>query len=90
MSISVQERKKFRQAAHPLKPVIMIGAKGLTEPVQREIDIALTSHGLLKIKVNDHDKEQISQMVTEICEKNGAEHIQTIGHTITVWRKKDE
>jgi RNA-binding protein len=90
MNISIQQRKKFRQQAHALKAVILIGAKGLTPPVQREIDIALTAHSLIKIKVNDHDKEDIAQMVIKICEENRAEHIQTIGHTITVWREQEK
>lgn len=87
MTIKSFSRRALRKKAHHLKPVIIIGSKGLTEQVHNEIDIALEAHELIKIKVNDHDKDDIKLMVPEICKTNRAEHIQTIGHIITVWRK---
>ena len=88
MILQSKEKRKLRQQAHKLKPVIIIGSKGLTEAVQQEIDLALDTHELLKIKVNDHDKEQIKVMIPEICAENNAHHVQTIGRTITIWRKR--
>ena len=36
-----KQRQHLKMKAHHLKPVIMIGSKGLTEPVHKELDIAL-------------------------------------------------
>ena len=53
--LTTEQRQKLRERAHILKPVIMIGAKGLTDAVQKEIGVALETHELIKIKVIDHD-----------------------------------
>lgn len=80
-------KRSLRQQAHHLKAVIMIGNKGLTEEVHKEIEVALEAHELIKIKINDHDKAAIAAMLPEICKTNRADHVQTIGHTVTIWRK---
>ena len=88
MAISGKQKRELRGQAHSLRPVIIIGSKGLTAAVHQEINIALEAHELIKIKIHDHDKATIKKMIPEICTTNGAEHIQTIGHTVCIWRKK--
>ncbi len=87
MNLSSKEKRQLRQQAHALKPVVIIGSKGLTEAVQQEINLSLEAHELIKIKINDHSKEQIKTMLPTICTTNKAELIQMIGHIITIWRK---
>lgn len=90
MPLTNKDKRQLKQQAHHLKPVIIIGSKGLTDQVNKEIDIALEAHELLKIKINDHDKDDIKQMIPVMCEVNQAEHVQTIGHTVTLWRKRKD
>ena len=45
------DKKKFRAEAHTLKPVVMIGQSGLTASVIAELEIALNTHELLKVKI---------------------------------------
>ena len=56
MPLTSKDKRKLRQKSHHLKPIIIIGSKGLTEEVQKEIDIALETHELLKIKINVFNK----------------------------------
>lgn len=88
MELSSKSRQELRKQAHALKPVILIGNKGLTPAVHNEIEQALETHELIKIKVNEHDRDAIKAMVPEICGTHLAELIQKIGHVITIWRKK--
>lgn len=88
MSLNTKQRQQLKARAHALKPVIIIGNKGLTPAVHDEIELALETHELIKIKVNDHDREQIKAMVSPICSIHLAEHVQTMGHILTIWRKK--
>ena len=88
MAISGKHKRELRGKAHSLRPVILIGSKGLTEALYNEIGIALQAHELIKIKINDHDKDTIKTMIPEICEHTESEHIQTIGHTVIIWRKR--
>ncbi len=77
---------QLRSLAHDLKPVVMIGAQGLTVAVHEEIERALEAHELIKIRVNAGDREQRKAMTDEICAKHEATLIQAIGHIATVFR----
>ena len=86
MSLSKKQIKFLRSKCHALKPVVMLGQKGLTEEVLSELDIALTHHELVKIKLSIDDRDLRKQVVNEICDKSQAEEVQSIGKTLTVYR----
>ncbi|MDP2248230.1 MAG: YhbY family RNA-binding protein, partial [Nitrosomonadales bacterium] len=46
----------LRGLGHHLNPVVSIGNNGLTEQVLKEIELALTAHELIKIKVSGDDR----------------------------------
>lgn len=85
-----EQLKKLKQQAHHLKPVILLGEKGLTEAVLSEIEIALDAHELIKIKVPSLDQEDFQATVAEICQSTTAEKVQTLGHTLVLYRKSDK
>ncbi|KTC94439.1 ribosome assembly RNA-binding protein YhbY [Legionella erythra] len=84
----------FKQAlkakAHHLKPVILIGAKGLTPPVIEETSHALNAHELIKVKINGAEKDDREIMIHELCDALQAELIQVIGNTAVIYRKKED
>ena len=86
MSLSKKHLKFLRAMCHDLKPVILMGQKGLTEEVLSEIDIALTHHELVKIKLSVDDRELRKQISSEICEQTQSEEVQSIGKTLSVYR----
>ena len=86
MSLSKKHLKFLRARCHDLKPVILMGQKGLTEEVLSEIDIALTHHELVKIKLSVDDRELRKQVSSEICEQTQSEEVQSIGKTLSVYR----
>ena len=88
MSISQEKLKLLKQQAHSLNPVVLLGAKGLTEAVQQEINVALEAHELIKIRVNALDKAERMDMITQICSVQKAELIQQIGHLAVIYRKR--
>ncbi len=90
MTLSKQLKRELKQRAHHLRPVIIIGNKGLTEAVQLEIERALLDHELIKIKINADDKELRKKMAEEICQKREAAFIHSIGHTIIIYRESEE
>lgn len=83
-------KKSLKALAHHLDPVVMTGANGLTPGVQQEIDIALTAHELIKLKLNAGDKTERQAMRDAILNEHNAELIQEIGHTITIYRANPE
>ena len=86
MSLSKKQIKFLRAKCHDLKAVIMLGQKGLTEEVLNELEIALTHHELVKIKLAVDDREARKQMIAEICDKSQSEEVQSIGKTLSVYR----
>lgn len=77
-------------AAHHLKPVVMIGQKGLTSNVIAETDQALNAHELLKVKVVAEDKEERQSIVHELCSTLNAIPLSLIGNIAIIYRKKPE
>ena len=86
MSLSKKQIKFLRAKCHNLKAVIMMGQKGLTEEVLSEMDIALTHHELVKIKLSVDDRELRKQLIAEICDKTQAQEVQSIGKTLSIYR----
>jgi RNA-binding protein len=79
----------MKTQAHGLKPVIMIGQAGLTEAVLKEIELALDTHELLKIKIRA-EREERKVIQQHICTETSAELIQSIGQVVVIYRKKPE
>jgi RNA-binding protein len=86
MPLSKNQIKFLRSLCHDLKPIVMLGQKGLTNEVLHELDIALNHHELVKIKLSVDDREERANMIDEICARSEADRIQTIGKTISLYR----
>ena len=84
----------FKQAlkakAHHLKPVILMGAKGLTPALVEETNLALDIHELIKIKVYGEEKADRKAIADDLCQQLRAELVQLIGNTAVVYRKKPD
>ena len=90
MPLSKPQIKFLRGKCHALNPVIMVGQKGLTPQLLKELDIALDQHELVKIKIAAEDRESTLGMVDEICAREGTERVQVIGKTLTVFRRNEQ
>jgi RNA-binding protein len=90
MSLDKKTRQEFMAKAHKLKPVVMIGIKGLTENTNMEIDRALHDHELIKIRIQSDDRELKKQMFEEICQLAKAEKVHFIGGIGVIYRKRVE
>ncbi|HAT8178388.1 TPA: ribosome assembly RNA-binding protein YhbY [Legionella pneumophila] len=83
-------KQSLKARAHHLKPVVLLGAKGLTEAILAETNIALLAHELIKVKINGAEKEDRIEMAEKICEQLDAELVQMIGNTLVLYRKNKE
>lgn len=86
IQLSPAQRKEHRSGAHHLDPVVMIGGEGLTPAVEKEVDLALTSHGLIKVRVFSDDRAGRESMLAALADRLGAAPIQHIGKLIVLWR----
>jgi RNA-binding protein len=87
LTLKGSQRKYLRGLAHGLKPVILIGLKGATEPVAGALEEALAHHELVKIKfIETKDKADKSRMIDDLQRLTGAQLVGTLGHTAILYR----
>ena len=79
-------RRELRARAHHLDPVVLIGHNGLTPAVLHEIDVALTAHELIKVRVASEDREARNALSVRICDALGCGPVQQIGRLLVLWR----
>ncbi len=83
-----KQRRALRARAHHLKPVVNVGAAGLSDGVLAELGVALDEHQLVKIRITADDREQRRKLIEDLCRKANAELIQRIGHTAVLYRER--
>ena len=90
MTLSNKQKQFLKGQAHSLKPVVLLGSNGLTEGVVMEIQSALEIHELIKVKVPTDDRETKALIFEAIVRETGATKLQTIGHTIVLYRQSPD
>lgn len=86
LTLTPTERRALRAQAHALDPVVMIGQQGLTPAVLREIDLALTSHELIKVRIFNDDRAEREALQLAVCEQLACAPVQHLGKLIVLWR----
>lgn len=89
-ALSANQRRHLRSLAHPLKPVILVGAKGVTDALIAELDSALERHELLKVKVAAEDREARDASIDDIVGRVDATLVQRVGNIATLYRRSRE
>jgi RNA-binding protein len=87
MALTGKQRRHLRALAHNRRPVVTVGAAGLTPAVAAEIDTALAHHELLKIKLPAVDRAARQELLGRICTETGAEPVQEIGRVVVIYRR---
>jgi RNA-binding protein len=88
--LSPSERKALKARAHKLEPVVIIGSKGLTDEVVREVDLALKAHELIKVRAPAAERDEREVLLEELVSRTAAEAVQTIGKVFVIFRKRDD
>lgn len=78
--------RRLRGFCHDLSPVVTVADKGLTENVRAEIEIALTHHELIKIKLRA-ERARRAEWTAAIIAETGAEPVQQIGQVLCLFRR---
>lgn len=90
MPLTSSQRRYLRGLAHPLKPVLLLGGKGVTPSVLAELDHALDDHELIKVKLSGADREEREASLAQLMDASGAESVQRIGHVAVLYRRNEE
>jgi RNA-binding protein len=85
--LTSSRRSALRAQAHKLKPVVIIGDKGLTEEVVAEIDRSLKAHELIKVRALTDDRDARAAWLDSICARLEAHAVQLIGKVLVIYRE---
>lgn len=88
MSLSSKQRAALRGEAHHLTAVVHVGQHGLTPSVRTTVDDAIRTHELVKIQFTKN--ANVRQSANELAQALGADVVQVIGRTATLFRENPE
>jgi RNA-binding protein len=90
MPITGKERAALRAEAHHLDPLVHVGAHGITPTVIGALDDALRTRELVKIQLGRPVEEKPRAMAERLAQETGADVVQVIGRTATLFRENPE
>lgn len=90
MALTSKERAALRAEAHHLSASVHVGQHGLTDSLRQSIDDALRTHELVKIAFGKNADVTAKDSANELAESVGAEVVQVIGKTATIFRENPD
>ena len=90
MTLTSKERAELRAEAHHLNPLVHVGHQGFTDSVVQALDDALRTHELVKVALAKTTDAKPQDVAHEIAEKLGADVVQIIGRTCTLYRENPD
>jgi len=85
--LSTNFRRELKAKAHSLKPVVIIGQRGVTDSVLASITEALDAHELIKIRLPVGDRQEQPAQIEHIASSLGADVVGSIGRVAILYRK---
>lgn len=86
MELKGYQRSYLTKLSHSLNPSVMLGAKGLTEPLIKQTEETIEIHELIKVKFVDYKKSR-EDLSRELAKSVDAELIRVIGNIAILYRQ---
>ena len=90
MAMSGRDRAELRAEAHHLTALVHVGQHGLSPTVIQSLSDALRTHELVKVQLGRNVDVKAKDAAGQLAEAVGAEVIQVIGKTATLYRENPE
>jgi RNA-binding protein len=84
--LSERQMRHLRGLAHPLKPLVRLGAAGLTEAVVLEALRALADHELIKVKAPGGDRHERDRLFSSLAQRTASALVHRIGNVAVLYR----
>ena len=86
--LSSKARAALRAEAHHLPITVHVGHQGLTDAVRQSLEDAIRTRELVKIQFSRNDDVKVKDAANDLAQTLGADVVQVIGRTATLYRKK--
>jgi RNA-binding protein len=90
LTLTGKERAALRAEANRLPATVHAGQHELTGALKKSLEDALRTHELVKIQLGKQTDLSAKDAAEQLASASGAEVIQVIGKTMTLYRKKRE
>ena len=90
MTLTGKQARYLRGLGHHLHAIVMIGKDELTDRVIATTDEALTSHELIKVKLQDGCLSDRREIAAELAQATSASVAQVLGRTFLLYRRHPE
>ena len=90
MSLTGKEKAELRAEAHHLAVVVHVGKEGVTPTLVQSLDDALRTRELVKVQLGRTVDATAKELAGEVAASAGAEVVQVIGRTMTLYRHNPE
>ena len=80
-----KQRKRLRELAHPLDPVVRVGNAGVTDAVVEATARALFDHELIKVRL--YEPEDKRAMAESLASRTQSALCGLVGHTVILYRR---
>lgn len=85
--ITSKQRSYLRTLANPLQPIFQVGKAGIEQNFLKQLEDALESRELIKIKILNNSGITAREASDIICEAIAAEAVQTIGSKCVLYKR---
>jgi RNA-binding protein len=89
MALNDRQKKHLRGLAHQLHPYVTIGDRGLTPTVAQELELALSHHELVKVRLNV-DRDARRDLTEQLSASTNSELVIAIGRTACYFRRNPD
>jgi RNA-binding protein len=90
ISLTPRERSRLKARAHALEPVVRVGQAGLSDRLVAEVDRALTAHQLVKVRLDETDRDTREAQGEALSSRTDAAIVQRVGKIVVLWRPRPD
>lgn len=90
MTLTSKQRATLRAEAHHLAATVHVGHQGITDSLKQSLDDSFRTRELVKIQFSKNTDLDAKESANELAAMLGADVVQVIGRTATLYRAKPE
>lgn len=90
MTLTPKQRQYLKALAHPLKPLVQVGAKGIGDNLFEQVGTQLLAHELVKIRFNTESAVEPAAVADELATRTASHLVQKKGRTLVLYRRRDQ
>jgi RNA-binding protein len=89
VQLTGKQTQFLRALAHPLKPLVQVGGKGISDMLIQQISEQLLAHELIKVRFNT-DSVDPAEVVDDVLERTKSQLVQKLGRTLILYRRRED